>query len=205
MGWSASGVGREDNHTKSVSACVLRGQSVGSPRDEARVGRTARDPDDIITRLRPLSRRPGAASVKKCLSQRRGMERAPRWLRRQPRQVRQRARTPYGVGRFSTARSARGPHGTEFRRCCHEASKPQPPTWRGVCEEEPQPTAWGGAPLALAANTTTPSPLAHECSVGSRPVLHGAMRAWAARHGSRTLWPRCFEAAAADLARSLRR
>ena len=70
--------------------------------------------------------------MKKSLGQRHGVERAPCWLQRQPRQVCQRA-----------------------------------------------------------------------CSVWGRPVLHGAKRARAARHGIQTLWPRGFEAAAADLARCL--
>ena len=151
-------------------------------------GRSARGPratgfESLITTFRSRSRRPGAVSVKKSLGQRRGVERAPRWPRRQPRQVRQRARAPWAVGRFSTGRSARGPRATGFESYGHDVSKPQPPTWRGVGEEEPRPTAWGGARPALAAKTTTPSPPARACSVGGRPVLHGAKRARAARHG----------------------
>ena len=151
--------------------------------------------------VRSRSRRPGAVSVKKSLGQRRGVERVARWPQRQPRQVRQRARAPWAVGRFSTGRSARGPRATGVKRGGHDVSKPQPPTWRGVGEEEPRPTAWGGARRALAAKTTTPSPPARACSVGGRPVLHGAKRARVARHGNQTRWPRRFEAAAADLAR----
>ena len=115
VGWSAPRVGREDNHAKSASARVLRGRSAGSPRGEARAGRAARDSKALVTTCRSRSRRPGAVSVKKSLGQRRGVERAPRWLRRQPRQVRQRARAPWAFGRFSTGRSARGPRGTGFR------------------------------------------------------------------------------------------
>ena len=162
-----------DNHAKSASARVLRGRSAGSPRCEARAGRAPRDSNAVITTFRSRSRRPGAVSVKKSLGQRRGVERATRWPRRQPRQVRQRARAPWAVGRFSTGRSARGPRGTGFRSFGHEVSKPQPPTWRGVGEEEPRPTAWGGARPALAAKTTTPSPPARACSVGGRPVSTG--------------------------------
>ena len=40
------------------------------------------------------------------------------------------------------------------------------------------------------------------CSVGGRPVLHGAKRARAACHGIRKLRLRCYEAADADMARS---
>ena len=58
-----------------------------------------------------------------------------------------------------------------------------------------------GARPALAAKTTTPSPPARACSVGSRSVLHGAKRARATRRGIRKRRLRCFEAAAADLAR----
>ena len=38
-------------------------------------------------------------------------------------------------------------------------------------------------------------------SVGGRLIIHGAKRARAARHGTRELWLRRFEASAADLAR----
>ena len=65
--------------------------------------------------------------------------------------------------------------------------KPQPPTWCGVDEEGPRPTAWGGACPALAAKTTTPSSPARTCCVGVRLVLHGAKRARVARHGMRKL------------------
>ena len=83
----------------------------------------------------------------------------------------------------------------------YDVLKPLPPTWPGVGEEGPWPTAWGGARPALAAKTTTPSPPACTCSVGGWLVLHGAKRAWAARHGFRKPRLRHFEAAAADLAR----
>ena len=148
---------------------VLRGRSAGSPRGEARAGCAPRKSNAVVTTFESRSRRPGAVSVKKSLGQRRGVERAARWPRRQPRQVRQRARAPWAVGRFSTGRSARGPRATGVERCGHDVSKPQPPTWRGVGEEEPRPTAWGGARRALAAKTTTPSPPARACSVGGRP------------------------------------
>ena len=81
--------------------------------------------------LRSRSRRPGTEYEKMSLSQRRGMERAPRWT----------------------------------------------------------------------AKTSPLSPPARAYSVGIWPVLHGAKRARAARHGIQTLWSRGFEAAAADLAR----
>ena len=145
-------------------------------------------------------RRRDAVSLKKSLGQRRGVERAPRWPRRQQRQIRQCARAPWAVGRFSTGRSARGPRGIRFEVCCHISSKPQPPTWRGVGEEEPRPTAWGGARPTLAAMSTTPNLPARACSVGDWLVLHGAKRARAARHRIGRLLSHGFEAAAADLA-----
>ena len=43
VGWSASRVGREDNHAKSGSKRVLRGPSAGSLRDEATTDRAARE------------------------------------------------------------------------------------------------------------------------------------------------------------------
>ena len=68
-----------------------------------------------------------------------GEEDPRRWPQRQQRQVRQRARAPWAVGRFST--SARAPLAMGLESCGHCIS--QPPTWRGVVEEEPRPTAWG--------------------------------------------------------------
>ena len=186
VGWTAPRVGREDNHAKSASAHVLSGPSAGSPRGEARAGRAPRESNAAVTTSRNCSRRPGAVSVKKSLGQRRGVERAARWPRRQPRQVRQRARAPWAVGRFSTGRSARRPRATGFERGGNDVLKLQPPTWRVVGEEEPRPTAWDGARRALAAKTTTPSPPARTCSVGRRLVLQGARRARAARHGDGT-------------------
>ena len=98
-------------------------------------------------------------------------------------------------------RSAQGPRATGFERGDHNVLKPQLSTCRGVGEEKPRPTGWGGARSAFAAKTTTLSPPERGCSVGSRSVLHGAKRAGGARHGIWKLWPRGFEAAAADLAR----
>ena len=47
---------------------------------------------------------------------------------------------------------------------------------------------WGRPHPALTAKTTMPSPPANACFVGRWPVLHGAKRALAARHGSQTRW-----------------
>ena len=128
VGWSAWRVFCNDNYPKSASVRVLHGQSASSLRGEARAGRAARGPKAVATRLRNRRRCPGAVSVKNNLRQRRGVERVACWPRRQPRQVRHSARAPWAVGRFSTERSARGPHGTGFECCGHDASKPQPPT-----------------------------------------------------------------------------
>ena len=132
---------------------------------------------------------------------RRGMERVARWPRRQPRQVRQRARTLRAVGWFSTGRSARGPSATELGSIRYSILKPQPPTWRGIGAEEPWHMAWGGACPALTATTTTTSPLARACSVSGRLILPWVKRAGAATHSIQKLWLRPFEATAADLAR----
>ena len=70
--------------------------------------------------------------------QRRWVEHVLRWPRRQPRQVLQRAHAPWEVSRFSTGRSARRPVDAEVARYSHGVWKPQPPTWRGVGEEEPR-------------------------------------------------------------------
>ena len=187
VGWSSPRVGREGNHAKSASARVLRGRSAGSPRGEARAGRAPRDSEASVTLFRSRSRRPGAVSVRKSLGQRRGVQRALGWPRRKPCQVRQRARAPRAVGRFSTGQSARGPRATELGSFDDVAPKPQPPIWRGVGEKCTRATAWGGTRNALAAKTTTPSPPARACSMGGRPVLHGANRVRVAPHGVRKL------------------
>jgi len=194
-------VGREDNHAKSASARVLRGRSAGwfSTGRSARGSRSMGAERSFVT-CRSRSRRRDAVSVKKSLGQQRGVECVARWPRRQLRQVRQRAHASWAVDRFSTGRSAHGLRTTGAEYGKHDVPKPPPATRRGVDEEKLRPTAWGGARCALAAKTTTPSPPARVCSVGGRPVLHGAKRARAARHGSRTRWSRRYEAAAVDLA-----
>ena len=193
-------VGCEDNHAKSASAHAIRGPWAGSQRGEARAGHEPRKRNAVATKRRSRSRRPGVVSVKKRVGQRRGIERLARLLLRQPRQVRQRLRTLWAVGRFSTGRSARGSHDTRVEHGNHDVSKPQPSTWRGIGDELCRPTPWDGGRRVLAAKTTTPSPPARACSLGHRPVLNGAQRTRVARHGSRTRRQRSFEAAAVDLA-----
>ena len=182
MGWSAPRVGLDDNHAKSASAHVPCGRSAGSLQGEVRPSRAAQDSKAMVKTLRNRSRRPVALSVQKSLGTWRGVERAPRWPRRQPRQVRQHARALWAVGWFSTGRSARGPRATEFVSICYDILKPQPRTWRGVVEEEPRPTAWGVACPALTATTTTQSPPARACSVSGRLILHWVKRTGAAPH-----------------------
>ena len=171
MGWSASRVGRDVNHAKSASARVLRGRLAGSSRGDPRAGRAAPDLKFIVPWLRSRSRRPGLLSAKKSLVQWHWVERAPRCPRCQPRQVRQRACAPWAVGRFSTGRSARGPHATGAESFDYVALKARPPNWRGVVKEKPRPSAWGGARLVLAAKTTTPSLLRCACSMGGLPFF----------------------------------
>ena len=183
MEWCAPRVGREDNHANSASAHVLPKRSAGSPRGEGRAGRATRKLNAMVMFLRSISRRPVAVSVKKSLGQWLGVERASRWPRRQPRQVRQRARAWWAIGRFSTDLSALGRRDTGFEDGSQVASKPQPLTWRSLGEQEPRLTTWGGARPALTTKTTTPSPPVRAYSVGGRLVLHGAQRARAARHG----------------------
>ena len=170
--------GCEDNRAKSASARVLCGRLASSPRGEARAGRAAWKLDSLATAFGSCSRRPIAMSVKKSIGQRRGLDRAPSWARRQPHQVAYRAGAPWAVGRISMGRSARGSRAIGFGSFGYVPSQPQPPTWRGVVEEEPRPTTQGGARPALASKTTTPrNPPARAYSVGGRPNLHGARRA----------------------------
>ena len=116
-GRSAARVCRENNHAKSASARVIRGQSAGFPRGAARAGRAARDSNAAIRRYWSRCCRPGGVSVQKSHGQRRRLERVVHLPRRQPWQVRQRARAPWAVERFSAGRSARGPRGTGFKFC----------------------------------------------------------------------------------------
>ena len=106
VGWSAPRVGHADNRAKHAARREqgLRGRSAGSPRDEARARRAPRDENESATTVRSRSRRHGAVSAQRSLGQRRGVERAASWPRRQPRQARsaQRARALWAVGWFST-------------------------------------------------------------------------------------------------------
>ena len=145
----------------------------------------------------------GVNPLKWSLGQRRGMESAPRWLQRQPRKLSQRARAPWAVGRFSIGRSARGPRRTEFGSFEYDISKQQPPAWRGVGEDEPRHTVWGGGRPAWAAKTTTPTPPASLCSVVGRLVLHKAKRVRATGHGIQKPWSSETEAEALNLERVL--
>ena len=87
--------------------------------------------------------------MKKSLGQWLGVGRVALWASRQRFQVRQRARTPWADGRFSTRRSACAPHTAGVARGDNDDSNPQPPTWHGVGEEEPRPTAWGLRPCEV--------------------------------------------------------
>ena len=201
MGWSAPLVGREDNHAKSASVRVLCGLLSRTPRGEGRVGRTALNLKGVATSGRSRSRQPVAVLIKIDLRQRLGVERAPRWERRQPRQLRQRACAPWAVGRFSTGRSSRGPRGTGPEGCVHVNAKLQPPTWRDFNEDTPRPTAWGGARPALPRWQRRQPRQVRQCSMSGRPVLHGAKLALAARHWTCRVWPPRARATAAYLAR----
>ena len=182
VGWSASRVGREDNHAKSASARVLRGQSAGSPRGEARAGRAPRSQTrcyDISKSQPPTWRGVGEEEPR------------PTAWGGARRALAAKTTTPSLPARPCTVRSAGSPRGEARAGCAalesndgHDVPKLQPPPWRGVGEEEPRPIAWGGARRALAAKTTTPSRPAHACSAGGWPVLYGAKRARAVRHGS---------------------
>ena len=176
VGCSAPRVGCEDNHAKSASTHLLCGRLAGFRQGEARAGRAQGMAKALHATFRSRSRRPDSVSVKKSLGRWRGLQCAPCWLRRQPRQVRQRAAALWAVGWFSTRQSTRGPRATEFESVGYERSELQPPAWCGVCEEEPRPTAWAAVRPALAAKTTTPSPPPRSCSVCGWLVLHDFTR-----------------------------
>ena len=100
VGWSAPRVGHADNRAKHAARRDkwLRGRSAGSPRDEALPRRGPRDENETATTVRSRSRQHCAVSVQRSLGQRRGVERAASWPRRQPRQARSAQRAACSVG-----------------------------------------------------------------------------------------------------------
>ena len=155
MGWSASRVGRADNHAKSASAHVLCGRSNSSPPGEARAGRTPRNSKSLITTseaappswrgLGEEEPRPSAGgwSARRVGSEDNHGKSAAHTLR-----------APWAVCWFSTGRCARRPHATEIETFGYDVLKPSPPTWRGVAEQKPRPTAWAwsASPVCCADN-----------------------------------------------------
>ena len=85
---AASWPRRQPRQARGVQRQVLRGRSPGSPRDEAFPWRAPRDENESATTVRSRRRQHGAVSVQRSLGQRRGVERAASWPRRQPRQAR---------------------------------------------------------------------------------------------------------------------
>ena len=106
VGWSTPRVGHADNRAKHAARRDkwLCERSAGSPRDDSRARRAPRDEIESATTVRNRSRQHGAVSAQRSLGQRRGLERAASWPRRQPRQARsaQRAGALWAVGWFST-------------------------------------------------------------------------------------------------------
>ena len=188
MGWSASRVGRKDNHVKCASTRMLRGPSDGSPWGEARVGRVPRESNAVASTFRSRSRRPVAVSVKKSLGQQRRVERVVRWPQRRPRQVRQRAYTPWAIGRCSTGRSAHGSRCMEVGRgrpmLRSHSHRPGAALVRKSLSHRRGVERVARWPR----RQPRPSPSARACSMGRRQVLHRAKRARAARHGARRQW-----------------
>ena len=181
-------------------ACSAGGSSVRNGAKRARAA-GQRSRKQLVADLQSHNRRPGAVSLKKSLGQRRWVERARHWQRRQPRQVCQRARVLHG--------QMAGPPRGEARanRAAHE-SNAMAVTFRGRCHRRGAVSLKkslgqrrGMERPVLATQTTTPSLPARACSMGGWPVRLEANRARAARLRSRKLWSRRFEAAAADLAR----
>ena len=181
---------------------VVRGRSAGSPWGGARAGRVPRDEKALLTAFRSRSRRPGAVSVKRSLGQRRGVERAPRWPQRQSRQARS---TQYVLcGRSAgypsdLARARRAPRGYNGTTLTVRSRSRQPgaeSVKRGLANV----VRWS-APRVGRENNHAKCAARIAWSVGGRLVFHGEKRARAARHGTRRLRLRRFEAAAAVLAR----
>ena len=100
---AASWPRRQPRQARNVQ-CVRCGRLAGYPRGDARARRAPRIDNETATTVRSSTRRPGAVSVKRSLGQRRGVERASSWLRRQPRQV-------HGAQCAHCGRSAGSPRG----------------------------------------------------------------------------------------------
>ena len=154
--------------------------------------------------IRSRSRRQSAVSVARSLGQRRGVERAASWPRRQPRQARSaQCVRLWAVGWFSTGRRARGPRATglimrRLRRSEAAAADLARCRWRRASANG---VGWSASRVGRADNRAKHAARRDKCSVGGRLVLHVTKRARAARHGTRTRRQRRFEAAAADKAR----
>ena len=186
MGWSAPRVGRADNHAKSTNAHVLCGRSAGSPRGEARTGQAPRNEKAIVTTVRSRSSRPGAVSVNKSLGQWRGVERAPRWPRSQPRKV----RSAQCVLRGRSAGFQRA------KRAGGRAPRNKKASVTAFRSRSRRPSAvWAPGALANGVGWSTPrldradNRAKHAArsaySVGGRLDLHETKRARAARHMTR--------------------
>ena len=166
-----------DHHAKSPSARVLRGQPAGSPWREARAGRTARDPDAVATRLRSRSRRPGAVSVRKSLSQRRGWERPLRWPRdHHAESASARVLRGHLAGSpWDEARAGRRARSSNdmAERLRSRSRRPGAESMKMSLSQRRERSM----PRVDCENHHAKSPSACVCSVDSRPDLHGANRA----------------------------
>ena len=132
--------------------------------------------------------------------QRRGVERAASWPHRQPRQVRSAQCMRCGRLAVSPRGDARTPRATGLERDGYDDSKPQPPTWRGVCARSLDQQRGVERVRVDRADNRAKSAARSACVVGGRLVLHVTKRAQAARHETIKRRLRHFEAASADLA-----
>ena len=136
---------------------VLRGRPLNTARSEHRAAHAPREPNAVVTNVQNPCRLPVAVLVQSRLSRRLGEELASPWVTTQPRQVCtalrelrwQSADTLWGIKRAGH---------TELECADHDIPKPVPPTCRGVGVVDSRPMARGRVRLALAHNTTTPSP-----------------------------------------------
>ena len=176
----------------------------GSPRDEAFPWRAPRDENESATTVRSRRRQHGAVSVQRSLGQRRGVERAASWPRRQPRQARG-AQRQVLCGRslvLHVTKPSRGArHGTrtsQQRRFEAAAANTARCRCRGASANG---VGWSAPRVGHADNRAKHAARRDKCSVGGRLVLHVTKPSRGARHGTRTSQQRRFEAAAANTAR----
>ena len=184
---------------------VLRGRSADFQRGVKRTRRVLWDSNLAISTFQTPCHRPNTVLVRTMPGRWHGKERAPRWATTQPRLVN-------AVRSVLRGQSADFPRGEERTRPASRKSNAViESSWGPCCRRiavlmRSDLGRRRGVERALRAPTTQPrqvakSALRGACSVGGRPIIHGAKNARDARHGIRTRQQIPLEGRTADLSR----